>query len=268
MQDESSQRRETTAPEPTAFRDPLRESASDTGAQAPRRLARAEAVLAARRRSLCIVLEDTHDPHNVSAALRTCEALGIQHVHLVAEMQEEVDPNPKVTIGAERWLTVHRHRGSEAAIAALRAAGYRLFVSHLEAEATPLPDLPRDVPAAYVFGNERAGITDRWLEAADATFLIPTSGFTGSLNLSVAVALTLYDRLLGRQGAQLPAGDLPEDEKAVLRSRWYTALAHGNADLMHAYEKFLADPAEPRPTFGVDRHQLRAPTASRPDVPS
>jgi tRNA (guanosine-2'-O-)-methyltransferase len=242
--------------------------APEPGEPAPRRLARAEAVLAARHRSLCIVLEDTHDPHNVSAALRTCEAFGIQDVHLVAELQDEIAPNPKVTIGAERWLTVYRHRGSEAAIAALRAAGYRLFVSHLEAAATPLPELPRQARAAYVFGNERSGITDRWLAAADATFLIPTSGFTGSLNLSVAVALTLYDRLLGHPGAQLPQGDLRDDEKQGLRSRWYAALAHGNADLLRTYETFLTRPVEPRPTFGVDRNRPSAPSNPDPDVAS
>jgi tRNA (guanosine-2'-O-)-methyltransferase len=234
----------------------------------PRRLARAEAVLASRRRSLCIVLEDTHDPHNVSAALRTCEALGIQDVHLVAESQDEILPNPKVTIGAERWLTVHRHQGAEAAIAALRAAGYRLFVSHLEAAATPLSDLPTDVRAAYVFGNERSGITGRWLAAADATFLIPTSGFTGSLNLSVAVALTLYDRLLGRPGARLPAGDLDSAEKTALRAAWYESLAHGNPDRLREYEAHLARPVEPRPTFGVDRNRAQPSSTSQRDLPS
>lgn len=221
----------------------------------PRRLARAEAVLARRRRSICVVLEDAHDPHNVSAVMRTCEALGVQDVHLVAEIEDETILNPKVTIGAHRWLTVHRHHGSETAIAALRAAGYRLYVSHLDAGATSLPDLPADGRTAYVFGNERSGVTARWLAAADATFLIPTSGFSGSLNLSVAVALTLYDRLLGRRGATLPAGDLEESEKAAVRAAWYRQLAHGNAERSREYERFLASPVPPRPSFGVDRRK-------------
>jgi tRNA (guanosine-2'-O-)-methyltransferase len=227
--------------------------------EAPRRLARAEAVLARRRRALCVVLEDAHDPHNVSAVMRTCEALGVQDVHLVAELEDETILNPKVTIGAHRWLTVHRHHGSDTAIAALRSAGYRLYVSHLDREATPLPSLPADYRAAYVFGNERSGVTEKWLAAADATFLIPTSGFSGSLNLSVAVAMTLYDRLFGRRGAELPAGDLPESEKAALRAIWYRQLAHGNAERSHAYERFLAAPAPPRPSFGVDRRKTAPP---------
>ena len=227
--------------------------------QPPRRLTRAEAVLAARRRSLCIVLEDAHDPHNVSAVLRTCEALGVQDVHLVAELQDDTILNPKVTIGAHRWLTLHRHRGAEAAIAALRSAGYRILVSHLDAHATPLPDLPAGERAAYVFGNERSGVTDHWIRAADAAFLIPTSGFSGSLNLSVAVALTLYDRLLGRPGAHLPPGDLDDAEKAALRVAWYAELARGNPERRREYESFLSRPAEPQPSFGVDRRRRAAP---------
>ena len=67
----------------------------------PARLSRAEAVLSARLRGITVVLEDAHDPHNVSAVLRTCEAFGIQDVHLVAEAQAVSDLNPKVSIGAE-----------------------------------------------------------------------------------------------------------------------------------------------------------------------
>ena len=212
-------------------------AADSTGA--PRRLARAEAVLARRRRSLCVVLEDAHDPHNVSAVLRTCEALGVQDVHLVAEQEDDSILNPKVTIGAHRWLT-----------------GYRLYVSHLDAQATPLPDLAGEGRAAYVFGNERSGVTSRWLDAADATFLIPTSGFSGSLNLSVAVALVLYDRLLGRRGAVLPEGDLGESEKAALRAAWYRQLAHGNPGREREYETYLDSPVAPRPSFGVDRRKV------------
>jgi tRNA (guanosine-2'-O-)-methyltransferase len=237
-------------------------------AGAPRRLARAEAVLAARRRALTVVLEDAHDPHNVSAVLRTCEALGIQDVHLVAEQQSDSILNPKVSIGAHRWLTLHRHAGSELAIAALRAAGYRLFVSHLDARATPLPELPAETRAAYVFGNERSGVTRRWLEAADATFIIPTSGFSGSLNLSVAVALTVYDRLLGRAGARLPAGDLAADEKTALRAQWYELLAHDNPERRREYEAYLDRTVPPQHAFGVDRRQRQPDAGSSPGEPA
>lgn len=228
--------------------------------EAPRRLARAEAVLAFRRRTHCVVLEDAHDPHNVSAVLRTCEALGVQDIHLVAEKQDESILNPKVTIGAHRWLTLHRHRGSRTAIAALRQAGYRLFVSHLDAQATSLPELSATERAAYVFGNESLGVTDAWLAAADATFVIPTSGFSGSLNLSVAVAITLWDRTMGRPEATLPPGDLDPASRAALRAEWFRTLARGNPERERAYAPYLESPVSPRASFGVDRRRRTPPT--------
>ena len=217
----------------------------------PRRLARAEAVLAARVRRIVLVLEDTHDRHNISAALRTCEAFGVQDVHLVLESALPIDINPEVTIEADRWLTIHRHAGAERALQHLRGRGYRICVSQLAADAVPLPELPRDARAAYVFGNERVGVSPLWLEQADARFVIPTSGFTGSLNLSVAVALTFYDRLHG--AATPPAGDLSAPEKAELRAAWYKHLAHGSEELERTFRDFAAEPPAPAPTFPRDR---------------
>jgi tRNA (guanosine-2'-O-)-methyltransferase len=222
-------------------------------AGAPKRLIRAEAVLAARRRGIAIVLEDTHDPHNVSAVLRTCEALGVQDVHIVSESGEPMHVNKDVAIGAHRWLTLHRHDGAETALRALRDLGYRVFVSQLTPDAVPLPELPRDARAAYVFGNEHAGISPAWTEHADARFVIPTSGFTGSLNLSVAAALTVYDRLLARSSARFEAGDLSDSERATLRETWYKLLAHGNAQLEASFASYLSDPPNAERTFPAER---------------
>lgn len=227
-----------------------RSEADPTGS---RRLARAEAILAARRRALTVVLEDAHDPHNVSAVLRTCDALGIQDVHLVAENEPASILNPRVSIGADRWLTLHRHASTTAAIASLRAAGYRIYVSHVSDDAIQLPDLVSSGRGAYVFGNERSGVTSAWIAAADSTFVIPTVGFSGSLNLSVAVALTLYDRLLGRAGAQLPPGDLSAEERRALRASWYEALAGPNPDRRREYAARASHPVAPGNLFASDR---------------
>lgn len=221
--------------------------------QPPRRLIRAEAVLAARQRQTTLVLENAIDPHNISAVLRTCEAFGIQDVHVVAGDTAPPDLNPAVTLGAERWLTLHRHDDAVSAIAALRARGYRLCVGQLATDATPLFDLPRDVRAAYVIGNERTGVSRAWLDAADARFLIPTSGFTGSLNLSVAAALVVYDRVCVRAATAPGTGDLADTEKAALRTAWYRTLAHGSAALTRAFAAHAQDPPAPAPTFPVDR---------------
>ncbi len=240
---------------------------TDSPADGPRRLARAEGVLLARTRGFCVVLEDAHDPHNVSAVLRTCDALGIQDIHLVAENESESILNPKVSTGAHRWLTVHRHRGAAEAITALRKAGYDICVSHLGEQAVPLEALPATRRAAYVFGNEKSGVTRRWLDAADAVFVIPTSGFSGSLNLSVAVALTVYDRRCQRAAAGLPVGDLDAAERAALRHAWYAELAHGSEDRRREYAAYLGAGVKPKVMPAANRSTAGpapAPSADRP----
>ena len=120
---------------------------------APRRLLRAESVLAGRQRDITVVLEDARDTHNVSAVLRTCEALGIQDVHLVVENHESAEINRDVTKGAHRWLTLHRHYGNAQAMAALRQAGYRIYAAMLGDQTKPLAEIPCHERAAFVFGN-------------------------------------------------------------------------------------------------------------------
>ena len=222
---------------------------------APRRLVRAEAVLAARRRDVTLVLEDVLDRHNISAVLRTCEAFGIQDVHLVACTETPAEINPAVAIGAERWLTVHRHDGVPSAITALRSHGYRLYVGHLSPEAIPLATLPREGRAAYVFGSEHRGISPAWLAAADARFVIPTTGFTGSLNLSVAAALVVYDRLCVAAPFPAGAGDLEPGEMAELRAAWYEMLAHGSAAVAGKYKTHLQHPPVSERLFPIDRNR-------------
>lgn len=220
----------------------------------PRRLARAEGVLAYRHGKMCVVLEDAHDRHNISAVLRTCEAFGIQNIHIVNELQPMVPVNKGVSMGSHRWLTIEQHEGTPNAIRVLRQRGYKIYVALLSEDALPLPQLPRDSKAAYVFGNEHAGVTQGWVEAADQTFLIPTSGFSGSLNLSVAAAVTIYDRLLGKPEAALPQGDLSDTEKHDLRQQWYRSLAHGSQEVWEQYERHVESPPEPRLVFPEDQH--------------
>jgi len=226
---------------------------------APRRLVRAESILAARQRQFTVVLEDTHDPHNLSAVLRTCEAFGVQDVHLVIERNESPAINRDVSLGAHQWLTLHRHYGSAKAVAALRTAGYRIYAAIVQPDALPLPGVQRDEKAAFVFGNEKSGLTELWAQEADACVAIPTCGFTGSLNLSVAVAVTLYDRLMGTARTELPAGSLGESERRELRAQWYEKLAHGSDEVLERYRAFLDDPPEPETIFPVDTHGAPRP---------
>jgi tRNA (guanosine-2'-O-)-methyltransferase len=119
--------------------------------------------------------------------------------------------------------------------------------------------VPRDERAAFVFGNEKSGLTEFWLREADSCIAIPTRGFSGSLNLSVAVAVTLYDRLMGTARTSAPPGNLSDAEKQELRTQWYERLAHGSDALRETYLDWLQHPPAAREVFPVDAHRTSKP---------
>src|SRR5262245_48584466 len=100
-----------------------------------RRVERVQAVLRRRQPDLTIVLEDVHDPHNASAVLRSCDAVGLLRVHLVY-VQEEMPRRSfsrTVSGSAAKWLQIERHRSIEACYAALRAEGFTIYATALDA---------------------------------------------------------------------------------------------------------------------------------------
>ncbi len=161
----------------------------------PERRARLAEVLGRRTRKITVVLEDVRQSHNVSAVLRSCDAFGVQDVH-VFEPVESFDPSTRIALGTERWLTIRRQIGPGAVargITALRDAGYRIVATVPPGESvTPFEQLESDRPLAIVFGNEKDGISPEMADAADLLTTIPMHGFVESLNISVAAALLVH----------------------------------------------------------------------------
>jgi tRNA (guanosine-2'-O-)-methyltransferase len=197
---------------------------------------RIERVLAARLGSLTVVLEDLYDPHNGAAAIRSVEAVGLQSLHAV-ESRQPFEFSKKVTIGCHKWVTVHRHPDFATCAAALRGQGMRLLAAVPDAPQS-LHELDMAQPAALVFGNEHDGLTAGAVAACDASFSIPMSGFTESLNLSVSVAVSVHTLAARRRTALGGAGDLSEQERAYLRARWY---ALGTRGVQGIVERFVSE---------------------------
>ncbi len=184
----------------------------------PERLARIESVLAHRTRRLILVLENLIDPHNCAACLRSADAVGVQDVHVV-EAAAPFVPNTKVTQGSHKWLTLYRHPTSEQCLAALRERRYRVFAATPDGPMT-LADLDVTQPLALVFGAEHTGLSAHLRANADGCFRIPMYGFSQSLNVSVAVAVALFQVVAERTRRLGAAGDLRADERALLRDEW------------------------------------------------
>jgi len=174
------------------------------------RLARLQAVLACRVADTALVYENITDDHNVSACLRTADAMGIHTIHIIESYNTPFLSKTSVDKGSAKWLDVRRHRDVPAAAAALRADGFRIIATDLGPGALPLPaaiaaslapssspsSAPPSLPTtptrprvALVFGNEHRGCSRAMLAAADIRTFMPQLGFVQSMNLSVASAL-------------------------------------------------------------------------------
>ena len=181
------------------------------------RARRIDEVAASRLAGVTVVLENLHDPHNGGAALRSAEAMGLLEVRVVGG---PLRFSARVTQGCEKWLTITHDADIDAAHAALTARGFRLYAAVPGAKLS-LEELDPLAPAAFLIGNEHAGLTPRARELAHAEYRIPLAGFSQSLNLSVATAITVYTHASRRRAALGRSGDLDPAAHTRLRARYY-----------------------------------------------
>jgi len=155
-------------------------------------------VLSRRQPDLTIVIENIHDPHNVSAMLRSADAVGIHEVQLVYTKEKFPRVGKKSSSSANKWVQLRKYDSVQSCYERLRAEGFAIYATRLEESARPLYSLDLIQKTAFVFGNEHAGVSDEAAALADATIMIPMMGMIQSLNVSVACAVTVYEALRQR----------------------------------------------------------------------
>lgn len=181
------------------------------------RLSKITNTLRARQYSLHVVIENVHDPHNVSAIFRTCDAAGIPAVSLIYTKEEFPSISKVSSASASKWIEKNKYKRVEECYSALREKGFKIFASKLEPEASNLYDLDLTEKTAFVLGNEHRGVSDEAAEQADGIYYIPMYGMIQSLNVSVANAVTVYEAQ--RQRRDKGMYDSPELAKNELENK-------------------------------------------------
>jgi tRNA (guanosine-2'-O-)-methyltransferase len=220
--------------EPAPDQGGSRSRLGDPGFLVPQRKARIDQVVAGRTRTLTVVMEAFCDPQNVNAVLRTCEAFGIQDVHVIEGVMKPYDRNKKISQNADKWLDVHRWKETRTCLEHLRAQGFRIHATQLGPGSRPLRELPLAGKVALVFGNEHRGVSAEALALADERYAIPMLGFVQSLNVSVATGVSIaaaVERRVAERGRQ---GDLSDEETAALRQRFYVLAVKQRARITKA----------------------------------
>lgn len=192
--------------------------------------------LGERTRYITVLLEDIYQAQNASAVIRTCDCLGIQDVHIVEE-NNEYEINPDVAVGSNLWLSLyHYNRGVklskelqnrkpdpaggmyiEKAVKELKKKDYRIVATspHKKGVTPHTFDLEKG-KAAFLFGTELNGLTDRALELADEFIQIPMVGFTESYNISVSAAVIMYTLRNRLENSSIDWGIGDEEQKYIL----------------------------------------------------
>jgi len=188
----------------------------------PQRHKRLTSVLDHRQPDLTIVLENVFDPHNVSAVMRTCDAVGIQDVYI---LNNRIPPHKKwgykSSSTATEWLTVHQFTDAESCFDEIRRKYQKVYTSHLGENSEDIYKLDLTGSTALVFGNETFGVSDEIRKYSDGDFIIPQVGIIKSLNISVACAVTLYEAFRQKkEKGHYEQSRMEENEKKVIKKKW------------------------------------------------
>jgi tRNA (guanosine-2'-O-)-methyltransferase len=188
----------------------------------PERNDRLNSVLNKRQPDLTVVLENVFDPHNISAVMRTCDAVGIQDIYI---LNTKIPPHKKwgakSSSSAAKWLTIHQFTDADECFAELRKNFKKIYTTHLSSDAVGLHELNLAEPVALVFGNEHSGVSEEIIAMADGNFIIPQVGIIRSLNISVACAVCLYEAFRQKTNAGHYGEPKLQGEKLrTLRDEW------------------------------------------------
>ena len=160
-----------------------------------KRISRIEEILSRKQPDLQIMLDDVKSSQNLSAIIRSCDAVGVLSLSYAADCNDTLKIHKTITQGAHRWLR-RKHIATEEKVTFLeekKAEGYQVVVTHLDENARSFREIDYTKPTLLVMGNEKEGVSEELLAMADHTVIIPMQGMVQSLNVSVAAALILYE---------------------------------------------------------------------------
>ncbi len=186
-----------------------------------KRLKKITDTLKARQHSLRVVIENVHDPHNVSAIFRTCDAVGVPKVTLLYTIESFPKISRISSSSANKWIERERFNDTKTCFDSLRKEGFKIYSTILDENAVNIYDIDFTEKVAIVMGNENRGISEEAAELSDKTIYIPMRGMIQSLNVSVAAAVTLYEAQRQRATKGMyDKSELPEDELEKKIDEW------------------------------------------------
>jgi 23S rRNA (guanosine2251-2'-O)-methyltransferase len=152
---------------------------------------------------LIVVLDGIEDPQNVGAILRTVDAVGGDGVVRQSRRAAPLDAAAKASAGAVAWVRVAEVVNIARTLEELKAM--HVWTVGLAGDAAQTYDtVDLTLPTAIVLGAEGTGLRRLVRERCDWTASIPMAGHVGSLNVSVAAGIVLFEAFRQRRLASRP----------------------------------------------------------------
>ncbi|MFN4232989.1 MULTISPECIES: tRNA (guanosine(18)-2'-O)-methyltransferase TrmH [Thermus] len=153
---------------------------------------RIEEVLKRRQPDLTVLLENVHKPHNLSAILRSCDAVGVLEAHAV-NPTGGVPTFNETSGGSHKWVYLRVHPDIQTAMDHLRERGFWVYATALREDAQDFREVDYTRPTAILLGAEKWGVSQEALALSHGAIRIPMLGMVQSLNVSVAAAVILFE---------------------------------------------------------------------------
>ncbi len=184
---------------------------------------RMDIVLKNKQPNLELFLDNIHDSHNLSAIIRSCDAVGVLSLYYSNPNNHNFKIHKTITQGAHRWVDNHKINNDEKIdfLKLKQKEGFQIIAMHLDNSSISYRDVDYTQPTIIIAGNEKEGVTDEVLAIADKTIIIPMKGMVQSLNVSVATSLILYEAQEQLEGAgRYTDEQLTKDERKEIKERW------------------------------------------------
>jgi len=187
-----------------------------------RRKKRIQEVLQKRQRDLTLIIDNIHDPHNVSAILRSCDAFGVYMIHLYYTTEEFPEMDRKSSGSAMKWVERRKHKHPETMFRELKQDRFKILATGEDRDSVPLTNWDMTEPFAVILGNEHRGISPELIPYIDGKLHIPMQGMVESLNVSVAAAVILYEGWRQRrEKGMYQTSSFDSEELEELYEKWY-----------------------------------------------
>lgn len=164
----------------------------------PERFTTIQRVLSQRQPDLTVITDEVHKGRNLSAIVRSCDAVGINEFHCVIP-SAGFRPYRGTALGSDKWVNTCMHKTVAEGIDALKCRGFRLVAANLSDRALDFREIDYTQPTALLMGTERKGVSQAALALCDAEVVIPMAGMVESYNVSVACAIILNEAQRQRQ---------------------------------------------------------------------